>query len=258
MAIELLEKDNTLHTFHHDLESFYWLLTWITLRYTAHNHSDGQLACHRLFGVDKPAVLKRGWLMDTPPLDNKASPLYILAEAMRQLTRQQTRTQEEDGMAFSFVRNPPKIDAVPLTYALIELAFKVVVEHPSWENFEDAPALPFNAPRKTYNVAGQNKTEPQELRRSAIANPQVGRDTSAGGSGPSTRSRTKKRKLGEDTSALAANSSSSTSRSEVFSGESGEGSRSVDETPPKVRRLSKSMKCRGGILPQATQRVVGI
>ncbi|KAJ7935470.1 hypothetical protein B0H13DRAFT_2467320, partial [Mycena leptocephala] len=37
MAIELLDKANTRHEVHHDLESFYWLLTWITLRYTAHN-----------------------------------------------------------------------------------------------------------------------------------------------------------------------------------------------------------------------------
>jgi hypothetical protein len=258
MAIELLDKANTRHEVHHDLESFYWLLTWITLRYTAHNHDDGALACHKLFDVDNPAALKRNWLIGDSPLDNEASPLYILAEAMRQLTQQQPRIQKQKRITFSFVRDPPKIDAEPLTYALIELAFKVVVEDPSWENFEDAPALPFNAPPKTYNVAGKRKTETHELRRSAIANSQAGRDTPAGGSGPLTRSRNKKRKLEEDTSAPAANSAGSTSRSEVFSGESGEGSRSVDETPPKVRRLSKSMKCRGGKLPQATQRVVGI
>jgi hypothetical protein len=251
MAIELLEKENTRHELHHDLESFYWLLTWMILRYTAHNHKNGALACHKLFDVDDLGLQKRGWLMHTPPLDNKASPLYILAEAMRQLTLQQTRIQEEDRMTFSFIRNTVVTDAEPLTYAVIELAFKVVVEDPSWENFQDAPALPFNAPRTTYNVAGKAKTETHELRRSAIANSRAGRDTPAGGSGPLTRGRSKKRKLEEvDTSAPAANSTGSTSRSEVFSGESGKGSRSVDETPPKVQRLSKSMKCRGGKLPK--------
>jgi hypothetical protein len=147
--------------------------------------------------------------MHTPPLDNKASPLYILAEAMRQLTRQQTRIQEEKGMTFSFVRNPPKIDAVPLTYALIELAFKAVVEHPSWENFEDASgALPFKVLSNTYNVAGKAKTEirDRELRRSAVTNSQPGRYTSVDGSGPSTRSRTKKRRREEDPSVHAASS----------------------------------------------------
>ncbi|KAJ7935471.1 hypothetical protein B0H13DRAFT_1947983, partial [Mycena leptocephala] len=158
-------------------------------------------------------------------------------------------------ITFSFVRDPPKIDAEPLTYALIELAFKVVVEDPSWENFEDAPALPFNAPPKTYNVAGKRKTETHELRQSAIANSQPGCDTSAGGSGPLTRGRSKKRKLEEvDTSALAANSTGSTSRSEVFSGGSGEGSRSVDEIPPKVRKLRDGMKCKGVKLPKVPNK----
>jgi hypothetical protein len=219
MAIELLEKENTRHELHHDLESFYWLLTWIILRYTAHNHSDGQLACHRLFDVDKPAVLKRDWLMHTPPLDNKASPLYILAEAMRQLTLQQTRIQEK-GMTFSFVRNPPKIDAEPLTYALIELAFNAVTTHPGWQTFQDAPGtLPFKVPSKTYNAAGKTKTETRELRRSALADSQPGRDTSGGGSGPSMRCRTKKRRREEEDPSGHATESTITLPFERSSGE---------------------------------------
>jgi hypothetical protein len=219
MAIELLDKANTRHEVHHDLESFYWLLTWITLRYTAHNHDDGALACHKLFDVDNPAALKRNWLIGDSPLDNEASPLYILAEAMRQLTQQQPRIQKQKRITFSFVRDPPKIDAVPLTYALIELAFKAVVEHPSWENFEDAPgALPFKVPSKTYNVVGKAKTETRdrELRRSALINSQPGRDTSGG---PSMRCRTKKRRREEEDPSGHATESTITLPFERSSGE---------------------------------------
>ncbi|EMD37037.1 hypothetical protein CERSUDRAFT_114935 [Gelatoporia subvermispora B] len=48
MAIEILEQPSgVLHTMAHDLESFYWLLVWITLRHT--NHGQGPLIYSEIF-----------------------------------------------------------------------------------------------------------------------------------------------------------------------------------------------------------------
>ncbi|KAJ7603017.1 hypothetical protein DFH06DRAFT_1022847, partial [Mycena polygramma] len=58
MAIELHKKGDTLHTISHDMESFYWLLIWMILRYTAHTHEDKDLACHKLFEVEDLAGRK--------------------------------------------------------------------------------------------------------------------------------------------------------------------------------------------------------
>lgn len=51
MGIEVLQG-NIIHDACHDLESFYWLLVWLVLRHTDHEHEAGNLACSRLFDAD--------------------------------------------------------------------------------------------------------------------------------------------------------------------------------------------------------------
>ncbi|KAI0820914.1 hypothetical protein BC628DRAFT_819470 [Trametes gibbosa] len=75
MAIELLDNDVTgvLHATHHDLESFIWVLVWIVLRHTEHNHRRKTEACSVTFiyGDDDNATsAKRNWVMarETAPL----------------------------------------------------------------------------------------------------------------------------------------------------------------------------------------------
>ncbi|EPT03326.1 hypothetical protein FOMPIDRAFT_1116386, partial [Fomitopsis schrenkii] len=50
MAIEILSSEVT-HEARHDLESFYWLLVYILLRHTNHDHPDGKAAFGELFTV---------------------------------------------------------------------------------------------------------------------------------------------------------------------------------------------------------------
>ncbi|KAI0353660.1 hypothetical protein OH77DRAFT_575578 [Trametes cingulata] len=70
MAFEILRgavSGPTVHHVHHDLESFYWVIVWIVLRHTAHDHPKGQLACTQVFkfGEDRESsAMKRDWIVD--------------------------------------------------------------------------------------------------------------------------------------------------------------------------------------------------
>lgn len=47
MALALVNPLVTVaaHDYHHDLESFFWVLLWITLRHTEHDHENGKRGC---------------------------------------------------------------------------------------------------------------------------------------------------------------------------------------------------------------------
>ncbi|KAJ6466321.1 hypothetical protein C8R45DRAFT_910328 [Mycena sanguinolenta] len=84
VAIEMIGISNKIHAEHHDLESFYWLLIWMILRHTEHQHSDLKYACTNLFDSPGPAVQKRGWLL-TEEQFSQDLPISKFAEAFRQL-----------------------------------------------------------------------------------------------------------------------------------------------------------------------------
>ncbi|KAI0363870.1 hypothetical protein BV20DRAFT_83565 [Pilatotrama ljubarskyi] len=70
MAFEILRgvtSGPTVHHIHHDLESFYWVLLWVVLRHTKHDHPKGQHACTQVFkfGDDsESSAMKRDWIVD--------------------------------------------------------------------------------------------------------------------------------------------------------------------------------------------------
>ncbi|KAH9915204.1 uncharacterized protein B0H18DRAFT_1215589 [Fomitopsis serialis] len=74
MAIEILRSEIT-HEARHDLESFYWLLVFIVLRHTNHDHKRGMALLHT----------KQSWLSrEVPPLKVPGNePLTSLLENLR-------------------------------------------------------------------------------------------------------------------------------------------------------------------------------
>ncbi|KAM5544064.1 hypothetical protein V8D89_002250 [Ganoderma adspersum] len=67
MAISLLmvPAEGIVHTISHDLESFYWVLVWIVLRYTNHAHPDGDNTFLNVFPAgddNKCAASKVVWV----------------------------------------------------------------------------------------------------------------------------------------------------------------------------------------------------
>ncbi|KAF8994479.1 hypothetical protein BDQ17DRAFT_1366860 [Cyathus striatus] len=92
MAIEILAKQAQMHLSeedipeeellklthmaHHDLESFYWVMVWILLRYANHNHRHGDKACTKLFDHadnEDAKAYKENWLYIP-----KSEPLTII------------------------------------------------------------------------------------------------------------------------------------------------------------------------------------
>ncbi|TBU56634.1 hypothetical protein BD310DRAFT_854586 [Dichomitus squalens] len=94
MSYDLLETEDCVHSVHHDLESFYWVLLWIILRHTKHDfkttkNQPNPCAAIFQFGDDQGAAnTKRGWLTKPRSFvltveDNK--PLTDLLHAFRML-----------------------------------------------------------------------------------------------------------------------------------------------------------------------------
>ncbi|KAK7048063.1 hypothetical protein R3P38DRAFT_1849816 [Favolaschia claudopus] len=87
VAVQILEANDPRkpllsmeHGTHHDLESFYWLLVWMTLRHVAHTHPSGDHACGDLFDTSTFSE-KWTWLRDDS--FNNTAPLFQLIEALR-------------------------------------------------------------------------------------------------------------------------------------------------------------------------------
>ncbi|KAI0769578.1 hypothetical protein BD413DRAFT_74849 [Trametes elegans] len=139
IAMELLDPScpTVNHDAHHDLESYYWVLLWIVLRHTRHNHPKGREACAKVFPYsdDTDAVYaKSGFLSRTRPtfqVDNN-EPLTQLLLRFGSLVK-----ESED-------------KHVRLTYDAVLSIFDDVLAMPNWpENDRSIPFLPKTLPLVT-------------------------------------------------------------------------------------------------------------
>ncbi|KAF7297561.1 Pkinase-fungal domain-containing protein [Mycena kentingensis (nom. inval.)] len=94
MAVEILDAvpGSVKHACHHDLESFFWLLVWSMLRYTAVGHEYfPKTMCSKLSdGAD--GMAKRAFIsvsLSPQMLLEAKNPLLILLELIRKLVKQQ-------------------------------------------------------------------------------------------------------------------------------------------------------------------------
>ncbi|KAJ6584798.1 hypothetical protein B0H19DRAFT_396976 [Mycena capillaripes] len=179
MAIQLLEQENVVHLPEHDLESFFWLITWMILLHTHHNHKDGGLACHQLFDAEGPADIKRGWIVkQLTPLDNKQSPLFLLTSILRELVLAQNPSIPAQPFKISFLGRPAQAapqEAIPITYEDMERAFTWVQEHSSSNTFDHSPTLAFKPPR----MIPTDGLPARSFRRSLLSNTEAGHATAS-------------------------------------------------------------------------------
>ncbi|KAJ7149355.1 hypothetical protein C8R46DRAFT_524650 [Mycena filopes] len=196
VAIELLENENLRHEPWHDLESFYWLLIWVILRYTYHGHDDGNAACHNLFDAAKPADAKRTWLSVRTPQNH--SLLFELAIRLRQLILGQNPPRlEQDPQTFSLPPGyqhvmPTPTPATNVTHKSMAFMFQQVVALESWATFKDAAAVPYTRPR--IKAAGTQRTNTgSQLQRFAIQNSHAISIGSGGGSNARSGSSSKRK-----------------------------------------------------------------
>lgn len=132
MAIEIL-RSHVAHDVRHDLESFFWLLLWVVLRYTRTTHSRVHDLYLNLFGAqtdDGSALSKEGFLfrkLDWEVKDNM--PLTTLLSKFKALVNRQNAD----------------CDQVPLTYERVLDLFDEALVSPGWPSKDDH-ALPFKMP----------------------------------------------------------------------------------------------------------------
>ncbi|KAJ7623713.1 hypothetical protein FB45DRAFT_926543 [Roridomyces roridus] len=99
MAIQFIHNplhETVVHSPHHDLESFYWLLVWMVLRYSAVTLGTGTGTahswCERLFEDPYNDTAKLRWVQGTEiaPIDKGSNPpLYELLERLRKAVDRQ-------------------------------------------------------------------------------------------------------------------------------------------------------------------------
>lgn len=140
----IMKMDNTvIHSVHHDLESFYWVLLWIVLRHTKHNivvQDPCQVAFE--YGDDQAARnAKRGWIMD---YDDKLKvlhnePLTTLLEEFRQLIERCAILA-------------PKVSPDQhqhLTHAKVLKIFDDALKRTDWPDKSTDGAIPYKGPAAT-------------------------------------------------------------------------------------------------------------
>ncbi|EPS93540.1 hypothetical protein FOMPIDRAFT_93727 [Fomitopsis schrenkii] len=132
MAIEIL-RSHVAHDVRHDLESFFWLLLWVILRYTRTTRYLVHDLYINVFGAqtdDSSALSKEGFLfrmLDWEVKDNK--PLTTLLSKFKDIVADQ-----------NFVRSK-----IPLTYESVLTLFDEALASPGWPT-EDDHARPFKMP----------------------------------------------------------------------------------------------------------------
>ncbi|KAF7312505.1 hypothetical protein MIND_00264200 [Mycena indigotica] len=157
MAIELIGAA-IKHAAYHDLESVYWLLTWMVLRHTAHNDPVGALACGRLF--DPQGVkTKQGHLQDDDPIDDeKNQALYMLSANLRRVVGDQNPKIVAKKNKYLVDDHVP-IVSHKMDHPHVLWIFKKCVADQRWPPSGSDPAIPFVLPSKEDEAKTINGTD---------------------------------------------------------------------------------------------------
>ena len=139
MAIEIL-KTPVMHDARHDLESIFWLLLWVALRYAATTCYPPDEPYATIFGAQTDsfsAILKSGFLimdMEWEVKNNK--PLTTLTRKYKQICYMAMQRPLE-----------PRSRVVPLTYEAVLALFDGSLADPNWP--QDDHASPISMPTDT-------------------------------------------------------------------------------------------------------------
>ena len=159
MAIEILDT-HVAHDVRHDLESFFWLLLWVVLRYTATTCDPPKEPYVSIFGAQtdsNSAWMKTSFLfrdMDWEVRDNK--PLTTLVQKYKRLCYMSMRRPSAESDSGQ---------AVPLTYEAVLALFDEAIIASDWP--QDDRALPFKMPQATDTSATQGGSRASNSRGGA-------------------------------------------------------------------------------------------
>lgn len=130
MAYEILDVPGIIHNTHHDLESFYWVLLWVVVRHTAHDHMLGDDLCSLIFtfGNDNSsAAAKMKWLESGSLNIPKNKPLTYLMDELACIVLDHLPTRRK------------RATRVLLDYEGVLKIFDEAIKMPGWPNRDWQP-----------------------------------------------------------------------------------------------------------------------
>ncbi|TBU46962.1 hypothetical protein BD309DRAFT_857048 [Dichomitus squalens] len=171
MAQLLLRKKSIVHSVHHDLESFYWVLLWIVLRHTQHDlevDPESPNPCTRVFRSGnnlEAADMKRAWLTETEvhfTVDGN-KPLTDLMHQFRMLILE------------AIIMGPRAAPRRYLTHAAVLELFDTALARTDWPDPENDGPKPFayakpapprlNQPKRAAQPEDAEETEKRSGKR---------------------------------------------------------------------------------------------
>ncbi|KAJ7062916.1 hypothetical protein C8F01DRAFT_1251715 [Mycena amicta] len=151
MALEFLRNPATqpVHGPHHDLESIFWVLLWGIVRYTDHDHPDGDGACDAIFSSakDKDRFFRKKVPLpkDSPAMQELGSILMLWVE------RQNPSANAPTGLYTSThfqLTNPPM--AVKMQHQQVKQLFDEIIRSPhGWASNDKAIPVDSRAEKKS-------------------------------------------------------------------------------------------------------------
>ncbi|EED84135.1 predicted protein [Postia placenta Mad-698-R] len=157
IAVEVMEGIS-LHEARHDLESFYWLLFWLMLRHTKHDHHYGQKTSDLYFKAPSDSALaeyKSVWLIQNMP---------ILVPGNRPLSKLLVDLGDLCRRNCLLVKDPIE----PLTHEAMLARFNEALASPDWP--EEDPAIPLKPEPQPSNSSNSDLSDTHEshsIRRTA-------------------------------------------------------------------------------------------
>ncbi|KAF7297628.1 Pkinase-fungal domain-containing protein [Mycena kentingensis (nom. inval.)] len=145
VAIEILDTERNIpHAFYHDLESFYWLLVWMILRYTTHSHLRGDYALDTVFSLDIDPLdtKKAGFLSRTNTIVEliPGTPLATLIYNLhnRVASQNPSATAVAEGFGIAGMKPAAVPAAIYLTYEEVLQIFETIhnTETDDWAPLE--------------------------------------------------------------------------------------------------------------------------
>ncbi|KAF9014197.1 hypothetical protein BDQ17DRAFT_1419101 [Cyathus striatus] len=166
MAIDILAKQQ--HLPHHDLESFYWVMVWILLRYGQHQHVEGSQACTNLFDHASDSVartFKHSWVKeyDEPLTMQSNVPLSTLMKYLRRIFERYHRKKKEE--------------TIP-QHEKFAKGLDIMIKSEGWPNDDQrvnySGSSQLQADKYTFHKKDSSHSAPRRSERIAIANAQEG------------------------------------------------------------------------------------
>ncbi|KAF7299379.1 Protein kinase domain-containing protein [Mycena indigotica] len=176
MALETIDveaQDEAFrHQSHHDLESLYWVLIWMSLRHTVHIDPKDELACDRYFnsanGSTKSELLKRKELFKLFDENTRGLPLFTGLHMFANAVSRQNAEEAYIPSTLPLKKElasmvAPPVQPLPsqcISHRMVHQLFELFLPEHSWPSGDKA--LPFHRPTSALSSSPLNASDAED------------------------------------------------------------------------------------------------